>query len=116
MHVGGCHMAGGVPRDVALRALTEGVNACGHCRPMLRSATWTAEPDRAVGIYQASLEGVWPVALVAAAYHATHICHHTARGVPSAEAREPYGAARAVWVLACYATAFNRLGKGCRVS
>ncbi|MEU6010673.1 DUF6233 domain-containing protein [Streptomyces sp. NPDC047453] len=37
LHVGGCHMAGkrrkGVPRDVALRALTEGVQACGHCRP-----------------------------------------------------------------------------------
>ncbi|MFF4828238.1 DUF6233 domain-containing protein [Streptomyces sp. NPDC001312] len=37
VHVGGCHMAGkrrkGVPRDVALRALTEGVQACGHCRP-----------------------------------------------------------------------------------
>ncbi|WP_086722533.1 DUF6233 domain-containing protein [Streptomyces carpinensis] len=37
VHVGGCHMAGkrckGVPRDVALRALAEGVEACGHCRP-----------------------------------------------------------------------------------
>ncbi|MFB7576973.1 DUF6233 domain-containing protein [Streptomyces sp. NPDC056165] len=37
VHVGGCHMAGkrwkGVPRDVAVRALTEGVQACGHCRP-----------------------------------------------------------------------------------
>ncbi|MGV9351573.1 DUF6233 domain-containing protein [Streptomyces spiralis] len=37
MHVGGCHMAGkrwkAVPRDVALRALSEGVDACGHCRP-----------------------------------------------------------------------------------
>lgn len=37
IHVGGCHMAGkrmrGVPRDVALRALAEGVEACGHCRP-----------------------------------------------------------------------------------
>ncbi|MFE4420469.1 DUF6233 domain-containing protein [Streptomyces sp. NPDC056817] len=37
VHVGGCHMAGkrwkGVPRDVALRALTEGVQACEHCRP-----------------------------------------------------------------------------------
>ena len=37
VHVGGCHMAGkrvkGVPRDVALRALTEGVDACPHCRP-----------------------------------------------------------------------------------
>ncbi|MGW5197384.1 DUF6233 domain-containing protein [Streptomyces spiralis] len=37
VHVGGCHMAGkrvrGVPRDVALRALAEGVDACSHCRP-----------------------------------------------------------------------------------
>ncbi|GED89303.1 hypothetical protein TNCT6_63880 [Streptomyces sp. 6-11-2] len=37
VHVGGCHMAGkrwnGVPRDLALRALAEGVEACGHCRP-----------------------------------------------------------------------------------
>lgn len=37
VHVGDCHMAGkrskGVPRDVALRALTEGVDACPHCRP-----------------------------------------------------------------------------------
>ncbi|MFB7738290.1 DUF6233 domain-containing protein [Streptomyces sp. NPDC056112] len=37
VHVGGCQMAGkrwkGVPRDVALRALTEGVEACSHCRP-----------------------------------------------------------------------------------
>ncbi|MGW4042932.1 DUF6233 domain-containing protein [Streptomyces sp. NPDC004721] len=37
VHEGGCHMAGkrwkGVPRDVAVRALTEGVQACGHCRP-----------------------------------------------------------------------------------
>ncbi|MFF8941719.1 DUF6233 domain-containing protein [Streptomyces sp. NPDC014864] len=37
VHVGGCHMAGerwkGVPRDVALRALAEGVDACEHCRP-----------------------------------------------------------------------------------
>jgi hypothetical protein len=37
VHVGGCHMAGqrvrGVPRDVALRALAKGVEACGHCRP-----------------------------------------------------------------------------------
>ncbi|MFJ5157019.1 DUF6233 domain-containing protein [Streptomyces sp. NPDC088353] len=37
VHVGGCHMAGkrwkGVPRDVAVRALTEGVQACGHCHP-----------------------------------------------------------------------------------
>ncbi len=35
VHVGGCHMAGkrwrGVPRDVALRALSEGIEACGHC-------------------------------------------------------------------------------------
>ncbi|MFE4414185.1 DUF6233 domain-containing protein, partial [Streptomyces sp. NPDC056821] len=33
VHVGGCHMAGtrwkGVPRDVALRALSEGIEACG---------------------------------------------------------------------------------------
>nr|WP_240981169.1 DUF6233 domain-containing protein [Streptomyces sp. N502] len=37
VHVGGCHMAGkrskGVPRDAALRALTDGVDACPHCRP-----------------------------------------------------------------------------------
>ncbi|MFF8589913.1 DUF6233 domain-containing protein [Streptomyces sp. NPDC015220] len=37
VHVGDCPMAGkrgqGVPRDVALRALAEGVEACGHCRP-----------------------------------------------------------------------------------
>ncbi|GAA5038627.1 DUF6233 domain-containing protein [Streptomyces siamensis] len=37
VHVGGCHMAGrrvrGIPRDQALRALTEGVDACSHCRP-----------------------------------------------------------------------------------
>ncbi|CAL9677787.1 hypothetical protein SUDANB105_08098 (plasmid) [Streptomyces sp. enrichment culture] len=37
VHVGGCHMAGkrskGVGRDQALRALTEGVAACPHCRP-----------------------------------------------------------------------------------
>lgn len=37
VHVGGCHMAGkrsrGVARDVVLRALTEGVDACPHCRP-----------------------------------------------------------------------------------
>lgn len=37
VHVGGCHMAGkrskGVPREVALRALTEGIDACPHCRP-----------------------------------------------------------------------------------
>ncbi|MGW5633967.1 DUF6233 domain-containing protein [Streptomyces sp. NPDC003832] len=37
VHVGGCHMAGkrsrGVARDQAVRALTEGVEACMHCRP-----------------------------------------------------------------------------------
>ncbi|MGX1129872.1 hypothetical protein RKD49_002062 [Streptomyces glaucescens] len=37
VHVGGCHMAGkrskGASRDQALRALTEGVDACPHCRP-----------------------------------------------------------------------------------
>ncbi|MGW6404525.1 DUF6233 domain-containing protein [Streptomyces sp. NPDC055134] len=37
VHVGGCHMAGkrsrGVDRDQVLRALTEGVAACPHCRP-----------------------------------------------------------------------------------
>ncbi|MFE4574076.1 DUF6233 domain-containing protein [Paenibacillus chitinolyticus] len=37
VHVGGCHMAGkrsrGVDRDQALRGLTEGVDACPHCRP-----------------------------------------------------------------------------------
>nr|BFD88588.1 hypothetical protein StreXyl84_79890 [Streptomyces sp. Xyl84] len=37
VHVGGCHMAGKrrkpVSRDAALRALAEGVEACGHCRP-----------------------------------------------------------------------------------
>jgi hypothetical protein len=37
VHVGGCHMAGkrskGVPRDQALRALTEGIDPCPHCRP-----------------------------------------------------------------------------------
>ncbi|MDH6610354.1 hypothetical protein M2164_005989 [Streptomyces sp. SAI-208] len=37
VHVGGCWNAGkrsrGVPRDVAFRALAEGVPACGHCRP-----------------------------------------------------------------------------------
>lgn len=36
VHAGGCHMAGkrsrGVPRDVALRALADGVPACPHCR------------------------------------------------------------------------------------
>ncbi|MPY47189.1 hypothetical protein FPZ41_01455 [Streptomyces sp. K1PN6] len=37
VHVGGCHMAGknvrGIGRDQAVRALTEGVAACTHCRP-----------------------------------------------------------------------------------
>ena len=37
VHCGGCWNAGkrsrGVPRDVALRALAEGVPACTHCRP-----------------------------------------------------------------------------------
>ncbi|MGW1891347.1 DUF6233 domain-containing protein [Streptomyces sp. NPDC002004] len=37
VHVGGCHMAGdrihGVPRDQAVRAIAEGVEACAHCRP-----------------------------------------------------------------------------------
>lgn len=37
VHEGGCWNAAkrsrGVPRDVALRALTEGVPACPHCRP-----------------------------------------------------------------------------------
>ncbi|WP_225080432.1 DUF6233 domain-containing protein [Streptomyces sp. CoT10] len=37
LHAGVCHMAGqrqrGVPREVALRALAEGVPACSHCRP-----------------------------------------------------------------------------------
>ncbi|MFF7147439.1 DUF6233 domain-containing protein [Streptomyces griseoaurantiacus] len=37
VHTGDCHMVGkrarGVPRDTALRALAEGVEACGHCRP-----------------------------------------------------------------------------------
>ena len=37
VHAGDCHMAGkrskGVDRSTALRALTEGVNACPHCRP-----------------------------------------------------------------------------------
>lgn len=37
VHVGGCWNAGkrcrGVERDQALRALTEGVDACPHCRP-----------------------------------------------------------------------------------
>ena len=37
VHCGGCWNAGkrsrGVPRDVALQALAEGVPACSHCRP-----------------------------------------------------------------------------------
>jgi hypothetical protein len=37
VHVGGCHMAGkrqkAVGREQALRALVDGVEACGHCRP-----------------------------------------------------------------------------------
>ncbi|NED75430.1 hypothetical protein G3I51_24510 [Streptomyces sp. SID9944] len=37
VHIGGCHMAGkrtkGIDRDTALRALAEGIQACGHCRP-----------------------------------------------------------------------------------
>ncbi|MEV0220924.1 DUF6233 domain-containing protein [Streptomyces sp. NPDC050704] len=37
VHVGGCWRAGkrsrGVTRDQALRAITEGVPACTHCRP-----------------------------------------------------------------------------------
>ncbi|MEU6990427.1 DUF6233 domain-containing protein [Streptomyces sp. NPDC046465] len=37
VHVGGCHMMGkrirGIPRDQALRMLTDGVPACTHCRP-----------------------------------------------------------------------------------
>ncbi|GGM23336.1 hypothetical protein GCM10010129_79660 [Streptomyces fumigatiscleroticus] len=37
VHAGGCHMAGkrakGVPREAAVRALAEGVQACPHCRP-----------------------------------------------------------------------------------
>jgi hypothetical protein len=37
VHVGDCHMAGkrsrGVDRATAQRALTEGVDACPHCRP-----------------------------------------------------------------------------------
>lgn len=37
VHVGGCHMAGkrskGATREAALRALTEGIDACPHCRP-----------------------------------------------------------------------------------
>jgi hypothetical protein len=37
VHVGGCHMAGKrqrpVARDQAMRALVDGVEPCGHCRP-----------------------------------------------------------------------------------
>nr|WP_203634379.1 DUF6233 domain-containing protein [Streptomyces sp. SID10815] len=37
VHLGGCHMAGkritAIDRDTALRALAEGIDACGHCRP-----------------------------------------------------------------------------------
>lgn len=37
VHSGDCHMAGkrsrGVDRATAMRALTEGVDACPHCRP-----------------------------------------------------------------------------------
>ncbi|MGW5123325.1 DUF6233 domain-containing protein [Streptomyces sp. NPDC004069] len=37
VHAGGCRIAGkrwnGVPQDVALQALAEGIQACGHCRP-----------------------------------------------------------------------------------
>lgn len=37
LHVGGCYMAGKrvkpVARDVAARAIAEGVEACSHCRP-----------------------------------------------------------------------------------
>ncbi|WP_060905261.1 DUF6233 domain-containing protein [Streptomyces scabiei] len=37
VHVGGCHMAGkrsrAAARDQAVRALTEGVTPCPHCRP-----------------------------------------------------------------------------------
>lgn len=37
IHVGGCHMAGartkGVTRDQAVRALTDGITPCPHCRP-----------------------------------------------------------------------------------
>ncbi|MGF1344999.1 DUF6233 domain-containing protein [Streptomyces flavovirens] len=36
VHVGGCHLAGDrrypVSRDAAVRAVTEGVEACSHCR------------------------------------------------------------------------------------
>lgn len=37
VHAGGCHMAGkrnrGVTREQAVYALTQGVDACTHCRP-----------------------------------------------------------------------------------
>jgi hypothetical protein len=37
VHAGGCHMAGkrsrGVARDQALRALSDGIDPCPHCRP-----------------------------------------------------------------------------------
>lgn len=37
VHVGGCHMAGKyvrpLARDQAVRALTDGIEACSHCRP-----------------------------------------------------------------------------------
>lgn len=37
VHIGGCHMAGHrvktLQRDQAVRALTDGVEACSHCRP-----------------------------------------------------------------------------------
>lgn len=37
VHVGGCHMVGkrskGIVRDQAVRALTDGVTPCPHCRP-----------------------------------------------------------------------------------
>lgn len=37
VHVGGCHMAGKrqrpVGRDQAVRAIVDGVEPCGHCRP-----------------------------------------------------------------------------------
>lgn len=37
VHVGGCHMAGkrqrAVARDQAVRAIIDGVEPCGHCRP-----------------------------------------------------------------------------------
>lgn len=37
VHTGDCHMAGkrsrGIDRAAALRALTDGIDACPHCRP-----------------------------------------------------------------------------------